>query len=119
MEPIKAEVVDDKAKRDRRGRQIVAAQRREELLAEYDASGLTQAAFARRAGINFHTLVAWLGRRRQSVVGGKQPVRFHELSVAALSAARTLPLEVTLPGGVIVRGGDASTLAELVRALRA
>jgi len=119
VEPIKTEVVDDKAKRDRRGRQIIGAQRREELLAEYDASGLTQAAFARRAGINFHTLVAWLGRRRQSVVGAKPAMRFHEVSVAAVSTASTLPLEVSLPGGLVVRGGDARTLAELVRALRA
>lgn len=117
MEPIKAEVVDDKQKRDRRGRRIVAAERREELLAEYDASGLTQEAFARRAGINFHTLVAWLGRRRSE--GTAPAVRFQEVCLRGSAEMTVASLEVTLPGGVIVRGGHATAVAELVRALRA
>ena len=117
MEPIKAEVVDDKQKRDRRGRRIVAVQRRAELLAAYDASGLTQGAFARREGINVHTLVAWLGRRRHE--GTARPaVRFREISLAANSAGQ-VALEVVLPGGMIVRGSSAAAVAELVRALHA
>lgn len=61
MEPIRTEVVDDKQRRDTRGRRIVAEERCAELLAAYDASGLTQSAFAWREGINVHTFVAWLG----------------------------------------------------------
>ena len=116
MEPISAEVVDDKQKRDTRGRRIVAAERRAELLAAYDAGGLTQRAFARREGVNFHTLVGWLQRRRGE--GAVAPaMRFQELCVAS-SAKADGTLEVTLPGGLIVRGSSAAAVAELVRALR-
>jgi hypothetical protein len=117
VEPIKTEVVDDKEKRDGRGRRIVAAERREELLAAYDASGMTQRAFARREGISLHTLVAWLGRRRSEpkVVPA---VRFREVCMAPTSKIAAA-LEETLPSGVIVRGASVAAVAELVRALRA
>ena len=117
MELIKTEVVDDRQKRDTRGRKIVAAERRVELLAAYDASGLTQSAFARREGINLHTLVAWLGRRRSEGVAAPA-VRFQEVCMARGTKADAM-LEVALPGGVVVRGSSAAMVAELVRALRA
>lgn len=117
VESIKAEVVDDKQKRDRRGRRIVAAERWAELIAAYEVSGLTQSAFARREGINFHTLVARLGRRRLTRVAAPA-VRFREVCVGPQFKAE-LGLEVTLPGGVTVRGRSAAAVAELVRALRA
>ena len=117
MEPITTEVVDDKERRDTRGRRIVAAERREELLAAYDASGMTQSAFARREGISLHTLVAWLGRRRseKKVVPS---MRFREVCMAPAPKIAAA-LEVTLPSGVIVRGASGGAVAELVRALRA
>ncbi len=117
MESIKTEVVEDKQKRDKRGRRIVAAERWAEVLAEYDASGLTQSAFARRAGLNFHTFVAQLGRRRRGQVGSPA-VHFREVCLAPPVKTAAL-LEVLLPGGVIVRGSMAAMVAELVRALRA
>lgn len=64
VEPITAEVLDDRRKSDARGRKIVARERRAELLAAYTGSGLTQRAFARREGINFHTFIATSRRRR-------------------------------------------------------
>jgi hypothetical protein len=112
--------VDAKLKHDARGRRIVAAGRWAELLAAYDASGLTQKAFARREGVNVHTLVAWLGRRR-SAGTAERAVRFQEVCLAR-NATAAATLEVTLPGGVIVRGSSAAGVAgvaELVRALRA
>ncbi len=116
MEPITTEVVDDKQRRDTRFRRIMAAERRAELLAVYDTSGLTQRAFARREGINFHTFVEWLQRRRRGG-GAERPVRFQEISLATAPNAAAV-LEVMLPGGLIVRGGNAARVAELVRALR-
>ncbi len=117
MESIRTELVDDKQRRDTRGRRIVAAERREELLTAYEASGLTQSAFARREGINFQTFVAWLGQRRKGGVTAPT-VRFQE--VCLTPAGRTEPsLEVMLPGGLVVRGTSAAGVAELVRALRA
>jgi transposase-like protein len=115
VEPIRTEVVDDKQRRDTRGRRIVAAERRAELVAAYEASGLTQSAFARREGINFHTFVAWLGQRRKAGGGTVPAMRFREVCLAP--AARAEPvLEVTLPGGLTVRGSSVAAVAELVRA---
>ncbi len=94
----------------------MAAERRAELLAAYDTSGLTQRAFARREGINFHTFVEWLQRRRRGA-GAKRPLRFQEISLATTPNAVAV-LEVILPGGLIVRGDHAARVAELVRALR-
>lgn len=87
------------------------------LMGEYDASGLTQEVFCRREGINYHTFVAWLGRRKRD--GGppaKAPGKFHELSVK--SPVRQSSLEVALPDGTLVRGDDAASLCKLIRLLR-
>jgi len=117
MEAISTELVDDQDKRDTRGRKIATGERRAKLLAGYDASGLTQRAYARREGINFHTLVGWLQRRRGEGVAAPA-VRFREVGVSP-DAMRATPLEVELPGGVVVRGSSAAAVAELVRALSA
>ena len=94
----------------------MAAERRAELLAAYDASDLTQKAFARREGINFHTFVEWLQRRRRPG-GDKRPIRFQELCLPT-AAKSDATFEVSLPGGVIVRGDRVASVVELVRALR-
>ena len=95
----------------------MSAKRVEEMLGEYDTSGLTQAAFARRAGIKYPTFASWIRARRAK--SGSEPgrVRFAQiqLPVAKMSAGE---LSVTLPDGAVVRGGDAQALASLVRALR-
>ncbi|MEO6245826.1 MAG: hypothetical protein ABIQ12_10360 [Opitutaceae bacterium] len=121
MEPIAAELMDEARKRDARGRKIAAPERRAELLTAFDASGLTQRAFARREGVNFHTFVAWLQRRRGTGADRATPaaLRFQEVCVAPGVRADATFLEVALPGGVVVRGGSAAAVAELVRALRA
>ena len=93
---------------DKRGRARVSAERRAELLAEYDRSGQSGAVFARWAGINYQTLSGWLHRRRR---GKQQPERsggptFAEVTV--VSAGESTPsgrgqelgrLRVELPGG--------------------
>lgn len=72
MKMITAELVKDETKRDTKGRRITPKARREDLLNEYKQSGLTQAAFARCAGVNYPTFASWLqGRRERTAV----PVR--------------------------------------------
>ena len=58
------EVVEDGRKRDRAGRLHMPRERREELLGEYERSGLSQAAFARA------------GRGAVSDLGSSQRFRF-------------------------------------------
>ncbi len=47
------EIVEDGRQRDRRGRVNWPKERREQLLDEYEKSGLSQAAFARREGVRY------------------------------------------------------------------
>lgn len=128
MKMITADLVVDETKRDTKGRRITPKARRQELLAAYEQSGLTQAAFARREGVKYQTFATWVSEgRRRSAAGGLSksvvPVRFAEVNLPP-SAQRELSanadaLSVTLPDGVVVRGADALAMAALVKALRA
>jgi hypothetical protein len=117
MATITPEVLREEAKRDTRGRRIVEAERWRELLAAYATSELTQAQFARREGVNYHTFVARLNRERgRSQPAGGNPA-FIEARVSAAGWSAGSALEVQLPDGAIVRGSDPATVAALVRAL--
>lgn len=119
MGAITAEVVSDEAKRDTRGRKIIAAARWRELVAQYEGSGLTQSKFARREGINYSTFVAWLGRcRRTRLMVRTSSTRFVEAQLPVGNGA-TKRLEVVLPNGVVLRGEEIATLVALVKALGA
>jgi hypothetical protein len=76
-------------KTDTRGRVRVPEARREELLREFDRSGISAMKFSRLAGIKYATFTNWLGRRRrartqaQGALGGSAhaaggPVRLFE-----------------------------------------
>lgn len=119
MDTLRTEVVEDGAKRDRRGRRILPPERIEALVSEFRASGLTQAAFARREGLKYPTFAGWVHARRVQVgrSSGGSAVRFAQLQ---LPTGLTAPAElsVALPDGVVVRGHEVRALAALVRALR-
>ena len=120
METLRTEVVDDEAKRDRRGRRIMPRERKEALVREYEASGLTRAEFARRAGLKYPTFAGWVHDRRAQPgrrAGRASLVHFARMQWPAASVA-PLELSVILPDGVIVRGPEAIAVAALVRALR-
>ena len=53
-------------KTDTRGRVRVPEARREELLREFDRSGISAMKFSRLAGIKYATLANWLGKRRRA-----------------------------------------------------
>ncbi|MFA6959473.1 MAG: hypothetical protein WC205_01830 [Opitutaceae bacterium] len=115
---VQTEIVDDGQQRDRRGRVSWPRKRREQLLAEYERSGLSQAAFARREGVRYPTFAHWVQERRRGAsakTSGVMP-RFVEVGVPATPTAGP-ELSVTLPSGLVARGTDADALAALVRAL--
>ncbi|MGC9452658.1 MAG: IS66 family insertion sequence element accessory protein TnpA [Oceanipulchritudo sp.] len=118
MELIEPEVMEDPSKRDSRSRRIVKAQERDRLIREYESSGLTQKAFCRSEGINLHTFVSWLGKRKGpgKAAKPKEPV-FEEVFLSA-GPGRPVALEVQLPGGEIVRGSEPAAVAKLVGLLR-
>jgi transposase-like protein len=115
-----AELIDTGEKRGGRGRRLVTAQQRMELVEAYQRSGLTQAAFARREGVIYSTFAGWVHRSsaRKPRQGTDAPVRFAEVNLSAVTGLGAA-LEVRLPDGTVLRGSRAAELAELVRALRA
>ena len=119
MGAITAEVVETGEKRDRVGRRITPRSRREELVGAWQHSGLTQAEFARREGVQYPTFASWVQQTRAANGARKSAtskVRFAEVQwPASLGSAA---LEVRLPDGTLLRGGSAVELAALVRALR-
>ena len=115
-ETIEAVVADEGSKRDTRGRRILEGAHWQELIEQYEASGLTQAQFARREGIKYYTFVGRLGRHRRA---GKTKVVKAKFLEARLPSAPAVRLEVTLPCGMVARGDDAQALARLIRALQA
>lgn len=121
----------DEQPRDRKGRRRLTRERRAEVVKEYEGSGLTQAEFARRAGLNATTFAHWVQRLRREAKAKTLTAfatpRFVEVQAAAsMPPAMNVPpattparLSVSFPDGVVVRGGDPVALAALVRALRA
>lgn len=106
-------------KSDRTGRIRYTAQYRRKVLAAYESSSLTAAAFARQCGVKYPTFAAWIAACKR---GDRKPSRqgpaflVAEVSAACDGAA----LEVRLPGGAVARAADAGQvrlLAELLRHL--
>ena len=114
------ELVETGERRDRLGRKITPAARREELVAAWRQSGQTQAAFARREGVRYSTFASWVqqARQRSEPAPSRAPkVRFAEVQVPA--GRGVSGVEVRLADGSVVRGASASEVAAVVRALRA
>ena len=105
------------AKHDGRGRRLAAAGERKKLLAAYRASGLTQARFAEREGINRFTFATWLRNERLAAAKPAAPAapRFLEVRVPPVAG---FSLEVVMADGLVLRGHDGQQLAALVRGLR-
>ena len=114
MVTIDTELIEKK--RDERGRKITPRSEREALVKAYEQSGLTQKAFAQREGIKFPTFVSWLQELRRGEARPK--VSFAELTAPGVTIAPAAALEVQLPDGMIVRGGNAEELARLLRLVR-
>ena len=120
---------------DTKGRVRISRERREELLAEYDRSSMSGAAFAEWAGIKYPTLMYWLAERRRAGqrAGAQGAAAANELSwveavVEERRPSRSEPggggvaalLEIALPGGVSLRVGSpagAALAAEVMRHL--
>jgi len=90
----------------------------EQLVAEYEASGLSQVEFCRKQGLSLATLARY---RKRRVEGSPVPgSRWLAVEVAGAGSARESGLAVALPGGRRVevgRGFDSRTLAQLLSVL--
>jgi len=113
------ELVETGEQRDRRGRKLTPTARREELVALWRQSGLTQAEFARREGVRYPTFATWVQRQGPGPARAKAAAakpRFAEVRVAG--GVPGPAVEVCLPDGTLVRGTNAAAVAAVMRALR-
>ena len=100
---------------DTRGRVRTTREQRRLILAEFQRSGMSAAAFARRAGLKYSTFAFWVQHQRRRPQPGRQsPVRLLEAVVAAVPSSSGL--RVQLPGGAILELREASQIP-LVAAL--
>lgn len=116
-------------KTDTRGRVFTPPARREQLLDEFERSGLSGAKFAALTGLKYPTFAAWVQARRQQsgaatrATPAKNPaptVRWLEAVVGPLASPGTgLPLAVQLPGGARLELTSAQQLPLAVELLRA
>ena len=96
----------------------------DQLVIEYEASGVTQAEFCRQQDLPLKTLARYVNRYRKQAVRGNdpnQPQRFVAVEVAASRTAGS-ELTVVLRGGLRIEvksGFDAGTLRQLVKVLEA
>ena len=119
MESLETEICDVLEKRDARGRRLLSKEQWVEVLSSYDSSGMTQKGFCRHEGLNHNSFVYQLSLRRNKSLTTKSnaAAKFRQVQVSAPTAG-SFALEVSLPCGSVVRGKDASELAQLIRLLR-
>lgn len=91
----------------------------ERIVAEFQASGLTQREFCDKHGVGLKSLSRYLTRHRRAASAEREPQRWVKVEVAAPRAERTELLVVVGRGRRIeVRPGfDGATLRELVQLL--
>ena len=91
------------------------AEQRQQLLARYHQSQLTQRDFAVRHGLGLSTLSKWLRRESKQSL---PPVQFQE--VALSTPTPSWAVEVVSPNGWVVRlqnGSEVQALPQLLRAV--
>jgi hypothetical protein len=96
----------------------------DQLVIEYEASGVTQAEFCRQKDLPLKTLARYVTRYRKQTARGNEPHQPHRFVAVEVAASRAggSELTVVLHSGlrIEVKGGfDAGTLRHLVAALEA
>lgn len=90
------------------------ADRRAQLLAAFDRSGLSAAAFARQQGLNYTTFCGWRHRRAKA----KASPGFVQVELAGASAPAELVIELTAHARMrISSAGQIELAARLLQAL--
>ncbi len=116
-------------KTDKRGRVRTTLARRQELLEEFDKSGLSAPKFAALTGLKYQTFAGWLIQRRKqrdetnpAVIAGKEPtVQWLETVIQKAQAAPPLAgsnLIVRLPSGATIEVANAAHAALAGEVLR-
>jgi transposase-like protein len=103
------------------GRVRTSAEQRRLILAEFERSGVSVAEFAKRAGLKYSTLAAWVLRERRSKPRSQAPpMRLLEDVVDPAQGGTPGSLILQLPGGARLEVNNTqqeALAAELVRSL--
>jgi len=109
---------------DAKGRVWTPAEKRAEILREFDSSGASGVEFARLIGVKYPTFAGWIRRRGSGAAGArrrgrpkKEPMQFVEATIPGRPAE---PVVVELPRSVRVRitaAGQIPLVLELLRSL--
>jgi transposase-like protein len=106
-------------KTDARGRVRVSRESRAALLAEFAASGLSAARFARLAGINYTTFAGWVQKRRREPLPSTAAAESASGEPTQQPASKRLRLfeavvdHSRMPGAEAQSGNPAGLLVEL------
>ena len=123
-----SEVTSDILPTDSKGRVRVSRERREELLDEFEKSGLSGAQFARTVGLKYQTFAYWRvqrQKRRPAVAGQPEKaatVQWLETVIDKAQASAAMPastLMVRLPSGVAIELAHLSQAPVAAALLRA
>lgn len=110
-------------KTDKLGRVQTPAVRREQLLDEFERSGLSGVKFAELTGIKYQTLATWLKKRRRGrgeCVRARRSKRLRWLeAVVEQNSGDKSPMVLELSGGAKVQINDAKQAALAAALLRA
>jgi len=104
-----------KSSKSRSGRRHWTSEQREQFLADFHQTKMTQREFADCNGVGLSTLVKWLRLEREAVPA---KVKFQEVRLP--NPAARWPVEVVSPQGWIVRlqsGSDVHLLPKLLQTL--
>ncbi len=118
------QAVGEIIKTDVRGRMRVSTERRQNLLAEYEQSGLSAKKFAQLAGLKYQTFATWLQKRRRQGSSPSPSADSVRWLQAVVEKAKTSDLTgpaaliVALPGGARMEIGDAQQAALAALLLR-
>jgi hypothetical protein len=106
-------------KTDCKGRIRFPARMREQLLDEYERSGMSGAEFAAFYDIKYSTFATWRQRRERERKNAAENSTLIE--VAVKDASETHGVQIDLPGGASLRitnPGEAQLAAEVLKGLR-
>jgi len=112
---------------DARGRVRTPREKREQILDEYERSGMTGAAFAAMVGVKYPTLASWVQQRRKHGAGASEAVpgavRWVEAvaepeSMGAAAAGRGMRVQIgTSVWLEVTDGQQAGWAGEMLRAM--
>ena len=107
-------------KSDRAGRTRYSQAYKDEVVAAYQQSGMSAAAFADHCGVKYPTFVSWVSKARQAgSAHADRDEHGQQFILAEIGCGQAdVPLKLELPGGIIVHVSSSHQLGLLADLLK-